>query len=592
MRKYLLSALLLSGAAIAMGEIPEGYYSTLDGKSGVALRRAVAALADGHKTVTYNTKTWGAFETTDVREIAGRQAWWDMYSNNLVWLPDHASLNIEHSVANSWWGGKSGSTTAYSDLFHLNPADQNANNKKGSYPPGMVADPRILDNGLLLIGTPVEGQGGGATSVFEPADEYKGDFARAYFYIFATYADLNWDDQYAYVYTPGDGLQPWAVSLLLEWSAADPVDSKEAARNEEIYRIQGNRNPFIDNPDLEKHIWGSLKEEPYLSGLPRAVTDRPATPTFRACRMSNVNTYTKPYWEPFDLAVEGSRPIMASIDGAAFEELAEPVIHIDGAEANDEYRKVRVYSFDRNTGLRSSISTVTLRASDPTEPDATRTDWALYTSQTGTGLTDHSFVMISSNLLHILATDGGTATRAFMESAGFPDFEPGNEDKITMIPDGSAIVNFENVSGGKYALRIDDIHGNTIGYWNATEAKKMRIDPVTYTPGEASADASGTFTMDFGTAGTLQFNQSQPRFLNYTSSQKPVSLFYRLPGTGTGLETITDKAADWKVGIEGGCIIAPQGAVVTDLQGRKINGTAEHGIYIVLHQGRSLKIRL
>lgn len=56
----------------AMAEIPQGYYSPLDGKSGDGLSAAVTALSAGHVRVTYNTKTWPAFETTDVRTVNGR----------------------------------------------------------------------------------------------------------------------------------------------------------------------------------------------------------------------------------------------------------------------------------------------------------------------------------------------------------------------------------------------------------------------------------------------------------------------------------------------------------------------------------------
>ncbi len=147
--KRLLAAVSLSLAMQpAFAEIPSGYYSAIDGKQGNMLEKALQALSEGHVRITYSTKTWPAFETTDVRIVNGREAWWDMYSNNLVWLPAHDALNIEHSVANSWWGGKNGNIDAYSDLLHLNPSDQNANNKKGNYPPGKVADPRLLDNGL------------------------------------------------------------------------------------------------------------------------------------------------------------------------------------------------------------------------------------------------------------------------------------------------------------------------------------------------------------------------------------------------------------------------------------------------------------
>ena len=47
-----------------------------------------------------------------------------------------------------------------------------------------------------------------------------------------------------------------AIEMLLRWHAADPVDGVETARNEAVFQIQGNRNPFIDHPEYAAAIWG------------------------------------------------------------------------------------------------------------------------------------------------------------------------------------------------------------------------------------------------------------------------------------------------------------------------------------------------
>jgi len=43
--------------------------------------------------------------------------------------------------------------------------------------------------------------------------------------------------------------------MLLEWNALDPVSPKETARNNAVYLIQGNRNPYIDNPEWAIAVW-------------------------------------------------------------------------------------------------------------------------------------------------------------------------------------------------------------------------------------------------------------------------------------------------------------------------------------------------
>ena len=266
-------------AGSALGAAPEGYYDSLEGLSGVALKRAVKAVARKHTVVNYSQDTrfpelpyaWQVFEQSDVYDADGTDVWWDMYSSTAMIVKNgHDGLNIEHCVPNSWWGHTK--NDAYKDLYHLNPSDATANGKKSNWPPGVVSK-ASFDNGVLKVGSPVAGQGGGAGTVYEPADVYKGDFARAYFYVFTMYdqedTDISWlaDYEWAYDLTSDLFLRPWASSLLLEWAKNDPVSQKEIDRNETIASYQNNRNPFIDNPELAEHIWGSKSDQPFHASL-------------------------------------------------------------------------------------------------------------------------------------------------------------------------------------------------------------------------------------------------------------------------------------------------------------------------------------
>ena len=78
-------------------------------------------------------------------------------------------------------------------------------------------------------------------------------------------------------------LKQWAYELLLEWSSNDPVDDIERERNEAVYQIQGNRNPFVDYPNLAEYIWGDSIE--YAFSVDSSLPDNPDTPeedTFEA----------------------------------------------------------------------------------------------------------------------------------------------------------------------------------------------------------------------------------------------------------------------------------------------------------------------
>lgn len=289
---FVTALTLMIGAATAGAAVPDGYYKSLEGKSGVALKQAVKDLIAPHTVIEYGTAdpdnvfnpveiaTWTVFEESDTRVINGNTTWWDMYSTiNKDIKGGHPGMNIEHSVANSWWGGKAGSKEAYCDLFHLNPSDAEANGKKSNNPLGEVATVSWT-NTVTTMGSPKSGLGGGSTTVFEPHDVYKGDFARAYFYIFTIYDDIQWLEKYDWMYdvTSGLTLKAWAYDMLVNWAASDPVSHKEMERNEVIYKYQKNRNPFIDCPELIDHIWGSKQSEPFHYALYTPAGDDPDYP--------------------------------------------------------------------------------------------------------------------------------------------------------------------------------------------------------------------------------------------------------------------------------------------------------------------------
>lgn len=267
MKRNLFALAVLGAALGALAAIPEGYYDALEGKMKAELKSAAKSAARQHTVMEYGEDTWEAFKSTDVRYIGEYLCWWDMYSNiNVKVSNGHPGMNIEHSVPNSWWGGVK--NDAYKDIMHLNPSDATANNRKSNYPLGIV-NVETWTNGVTTIGKPAAGECGGAPNVFEPADEYKGDFARTYFYVFTIYDDISWavtqtDRNYMFDGEPYPSLRPWAYEMLLDWAKNDPVDNKELYRNEMIYGIQHNRNPFIDFPELAEYIWGDKMEEPFL----------------------------------------------------------------------------------------------------------------------------------------------------------------------------------------------------------------------------------------------------------------------------------------------------------------------------------------
>ena len=249
----------LTGVFASQAQIPAGYYDRLEGKCGAELKTAAYTIINPHTEISSYSDLPRYFQVTDV--YPGSMRWWDMYSDIPLYAPSFKGLNREHSFPKSWWGGST-SVPAYIDLNHLYPSEAAANQAKSNYPLGKVAS-ASFNNGVVKVGTPVEGQGGGSNKVFEPADEYKGDFARTYFYMVTCYQNMTWSYLNMLQNNTYPTLSPWAMNLLLQWAEMDPVSEKEVERNEAVYRFQNNRNPFIDFPELANHIWGDKKTEPF-----------------------------------------------------------------------------------------------------------------------------------------------------------------------------------------------------------------------------------------------------------------------------------------------------------------------------------------
>lgn len=277
MMKRLIFPLLAFAAMSVAAQAPAGYYKSLEGKKEGDLKTAIYNLTRTFRTVSSYEALPEYFEQTDVRP--GTELWWDMYSNIPVSIHGRfgAYMNREHSFPKSWWGGSTG-VTAYVDLNHLYPAEAKANQAKSNYPLGEVDRNNItFQNGVVLVGIPVTGQGGGAQKVFEPADEYKGDFARTYFYMVTCYQNLHWDTRYDWMMSQNTypTLNGWAINLLLRWHHEDQVSEKEINRNNEVFKIQNNRNPFIDRPELADYLWGTKKGLAYEPGSSDTPTGDP-----------------------------------------------------------------------------------------------------------------------------------------------------------------------------------------------------------------------------------------------------------------------------------------------------------------------------
>ncbi len=263
----------------AMANIPSGFYTNANGKSDEALMTALEGIIYTHTQLGYN-ELWDCYPTTDM----GSDGYYiDMYStckyNHSSYHVGTASyvgqgLNREHSFPKSWFGGEV--YPMYTDLMMIIPTDGYVNQRRSNYPYGVCngSDAVTYVNeelGVTMLGKLGKSTYNGYTDkVFEPDDEYKGDFARIYFYMVTCYkSDVsNWPgcDQLDYLDNQYKAFSDWSMQMLMEWHRADPVSQKELIRNEGVYEKQGNRNPFVDHPELAEHIWGTKQHTAWTDG--------------------------------------------------------------------------------------------------------------------------------------------------------------------------------------------------------------------------------------------------------------------------------------------------------------------------------------
>jgi len=305
-----VAQMMWAGSVTPAANIPS-YWASADNKSGASLWSAISAQTNvGYSSLGYNG-LWTAYATTDV--YPGTNKIWDMYGEcDFTYSTDKCGTyggvcdcyNREHSIPQSWWGG--GTSGIGCDIFHLVPTDGKINGVRSNDEFGIVnggTDWRGNKSGTAgswstdrptiasAAGEVINGSG----NVFEPKDEYKGDFARGYMGTIIKWQLANLttgNNFFSGSYTPSGyfGFTKKAVVLMMKWHREDPVSQKEIDRNNGIQKTQGNRNPFIDYPYLAEYIWGEHAGEAVDMDLLMPSTD----PDFIPGVSDGARTYVPP----------------------------------------------------------------------------------------------------------------------------------------------------------------------------------------------------------------------------------------------------------------------------------------------------------
>ncbi|MBO4665696.1 MAG: endonuclease [Paludibacteraceae bacterium] len=267
------------------GEASDCPYPQLEGKKGFEILSALQEIIQDHTVLSYD----------DIRadkagvDIRDNGTVWDMYSSCSFTkksycpygsdFPECDCYNREHALPKSYWKHNDNNPEPmYTDLHHVLPTDFVANSMRSNNPYGEVTGDVEWSNAL---GSKVGYSGDLSATVFEPADEYKGDIARIYFYMLTCYKGKNFAQGYGYkTFSWSNNISTFTYAMnkiMMKWHRNDPVSKKEIDRNEAVALKQGNRNPFIDAPELAEYIWGSKTNKKYSCSMAIESIEVPVT---------------------------------------------------------------------------------------------------------------------------------------------------------------------------------------------------------------------------------------------------------------------------------------------------------------------------
>lgn len=279
--------LFILSSTLLIAQAPANYYNNATG-SGYALKTQLKnIISSGHSDQGY-ASLWTLYSNTAFRDnyYENNGSLLDLYSENPTGLDSYEYTSIaqqcgnynsegdcynrEHLVPQSYFDNFQVNPMK-NDPFHVVPSDGKVNGDRNNLPFGLVTTPNYTSTNGSKRGTSVidaASLSNYSGIVFEPIDAFKGDVARSFFYFATRYEDLM-DNFYTSANSATcqaksmfDGstnkvFSDQFLNLLIKWHIQDPVSAKEIAQNNRIFQYQGNRNPYIDDPNYACQIWST-----------------------------------------------------------------------------------------------------------------------------------------------------------------------------------------------------------------------------------------------------------------------------------------------------------------------------------------------
>ena len=250
----------------------EIYYSDVlsgDFANAEELKNALSVIiAKDHKQLSYK-QVWSTLTYAD-QDPADDKKVIEIYTGESISKYDNQTSgsgagkwNREHVWAKSH-GFPSDSQWGYTDAHHLRPSDPGINTARSNNDFGACSD---TGEEVLFNGVGTGNYLNKTTDCWEPRDEVKGDVARMIMYMDTRYqgtdtATTNMPDLIVVdrLTTTAEDSEPLIGTLctLYAWNKLDAVDTYEQNRNNQVYKYQGNRNPFIDRPELVQEVYGAV----------------------------------------------------------------------------------------------------------------------------------------------------------------------------------------------------------------------------------------------------------------------------------------------------------------------------------------------
>ena len=221
----------------------KGYYASTRGQSGQALFDALRTrIRTNYTDLGYNGARDRMFMNIDNKRTNGQGATTNtlecIYTGRLTIgytsrsQAQNDNFNTEHTFPQNFFNS---AQPMQSDLHHLFPTDNDANNRRASFPFDTVAGTPTWQQGGSKLGS-IAGR-----TVFEPRVQQKGRTARAMCYFVVRHQDYS-------------GFFAGQEAVLRRWAQVYAPDTVDLRRNADIQSFQGNRNPFADYPQLLERI--------------------------------------------------------------------------------------------------------------------------------------------------------------------------------------------------------------------------------------------------------------------------------------------------------------------------------------------------